>query len=137
MQGIYKVVWCVLIHSRPRVPVGWLCFESDYDRRQILEVFGRASCYTARYGPKAQGFQSRCGARGVHHARADNQGNTAQAEQAFLLIQTQRDGDAAQLNIEVEDSISAARQELGRMTESVGGEDRSTLERAAEYLEEG
>ena len=29
-------------------------------------------------------------------------------------------------NVEVEDSISAARQELGRMTESVGGEDRSS-----------
>ena len=37
-------------------------------------------------------------------------------------------------NVEVEDSISAACQELGRMTES---EDRSMLERAAEYLEEG
>jgi len=38
-------------------------------------------------------------------------------------------------NVEVEDSISAACQELGRMTESVGAKNRS--KRAADYLEEG
>jgi len=40
------------------------------------------------------------------------------------------------LNVEVEDSITLAYQELERMTESMRVEDRSTLERATEYLEE-
>jgi len=40
-------------------------------------------------------------------------------------------------NVEVEDSITSARQELERMTKSVRAEDRSMLERATEYLEEG
>ena len=40
-------------------------------------------------------------------------------------------------NLEVEDSISSARQELERMVASVNAEERSTLEKAAEHLEEG
>jgi len=40
-------------------------------------------------------------------------------------------------NVEVEDSITSAHQEFERMTESMRVEDRSMLERATEYLEEG
>ena len=39
-------------------------------------------------------------------------------------------------NLEVEDSISSERQELERMVASVNAEERSTLEKVAEHLEE-